>query len=42
MQETTQVAPDSDQETSSKLTRKAYEKELRKLQSELCHLQDGV
>lgn len=29
-------------EVASKLTRKAYEKELRKLQTELCTLQDWV
>src|SRR5712664_3655244 len=31
-----------DKEPSSKMSRKAYEEELRKLQVELCHLQDWV
>jgi polyphosphate kinase 2 len=42
MQETNQIADDIDAETPAKLSRKAYDKELRKLQSELCHLQDWV
>jgi polyphosphate kinase 2 len=42
MQETNQIADDIDAETPAKLSRKTYDKELRKLQSELCHLQDWV
>jgi polyphosphate kinase 2 (PPK2 family) len=30
------------EETPSRMNRKAYEKELRKLQVELCHLQEWV
>ena len=32
----------SDHQTNSKMKRKQYEKELRKLQTELCHLQEWV
>ena len=33
---------EDDGSTSEKMKRKAYEKELRKLQVELCHLQEWV
>ena len=42
MQETEHGVPETERETAVKISRKAYEKELRKLQSELCHLQDWV
>src|SRR5262245_43368865 len=42
MQETTQAVADAASETPETLSRKSYEKDLRKLQSELCHLQDWV
>ena len=42
MHENDPVAPESDSEAPAKFKRKEYEKELRKLQSELCSLQDWV
>ena len=36
------MAKDQDEDASPRLKRKAYEKELRKLQTELCRLQDWV
>jgi polyphosphate kinase 2 len=41
MQETNLIS-ETEGDAPAKLSRKAYEKELRKLQSELCHLQDWV
>ena len=42
MHENDPVAPESDSEAPAKFKRQEYEKELRKLQSELCSLQDWV
>ena len=42
MHENDPVAPESDSEAPAEFKRKEYEKELRKLQSELCSLQDWV